>query len=75
MQERVLKCIELLKELNGDYTRSLISGTLASMPKSPIGVLEAACLSFKTDDATVESCLNSANKRRRFNNTTFDLET
>ncbi|GJW64810.1 cyclin, C-terminal domain-containing protein [Tanacetum coccineum] len=73
-KERVFKCIELLKELNGDYARSLMSGTLTSMPKSPIGVLEAACLSFKTDDATVESCLNSANKRRRLNNTTFDLE-
>ncbi|XP_071711597.1 cyclin-D4-1-like [Rutidosis leptorrhynchoides] len=64
-KESVLKCLELLKELNGDCTRSLMSGTFTSMPKSPIGVLEAACFSSKTDDST---------KRRRLNNTSFELK-
>lgn len=72
-KERVLKCLELLKGLKGDCTRSLMSGTLKSMPKSPIGVLEAACFSKKTDDSTVGSCPNSA-KRRRLNNTPFNLK-
>ncbi|KAI3776639.1 hypothetical protein L1987_46425 [Smallanthus sonchifolius] len=43
-KERVLKCMELLKELNGDCTMSFRGGTLASMPKSPTGVLEACML-------------------------------
>ncbi|XP_076931451.1 cyclin-D4-1-like [Bidens hawaiensis] len=63
----VLKCMELLKELNGDCTVSLMSGTLTSMPRSPTGVLEAACYSV------VGSCPNSF-KRRRLNNTPFNLE-
>ncbi|KAI3758313.1 hypothetical protein L6452_05872 [Arctium lappa] len=68
-KDRVLKCVELLK---GGCTMSLMSGT---MPKSPIGVLEAACFSYKTDDSdsAVGSCVNSA-KRRRLNITPFDLE-
>nr|XP_043617653.1 cyclin-D4-1-like [Erigeron canadensis] len=72
-EERVLKCIDFLKELNGKCTSSLRNSTLTSMPKSPIGVLEAACFSNKTDESTVESCLSSA-KKRRLDNTCFKLE-
>ncbi|KAJ9545358.1 hypothetical protein OSB04_025065 [Centaurea solstitialis] len=72
-KDRVLKCMELLK---GGCTLGSMSGTLtSSMPKSPIGVLEAAsCLSYKTDDSdsAVGSCVNSA-KRRRLNNSPFDI--
>ncbi|KAI3508848.1 hypothetical protein L1887_23868 [Cichorium endivia] len=54
-KEMVLECLEMLKELSGGCTRSLMSCTLTSMTKSPIGVLDAA-------------------KRRRLNNTPFDLK-
>ncbi|MFS7949212.1 putative cyclin domain-containing protein [Helianthus anomalus] len=63
-KERVLKCMELLKE--GDCTMSLRSGTLTSMPKSPTGVLEAACNRNRTGESVVGSCPNSF-KRRRLN--------
>ncbi|KAD4586105.1 hypothetical protein R6Q59_035522 [Mikania micrantha] len=36
-KEKILKCIELLKKFEGGCTRSLMSGTLTSMPESPIG--------------------------------------
>ncbi|KAF9621379.1 hypothetical protein IFM89_020392 [Coptis chinensis] len=60
--ERVLKCIKLIQDV------SLISGAIkvangASVPyvpQSPIGVLDAACLSYKSDDLTVGSCANSS---------------
>ncbi|GFS39561.1 cyclin d4;2 [Actinidia rufa] len=66
---RVLKCLELIQDL------ALISGTsnvasAASVPQSPIGVLDAACLSYKTDELTVGSYANSSHsspdtKRRK----------
>ncbi|XP_057491043.1 cyclin-D4-1-like [Actinidia eriantha] len=66
---RVLKCLELIQDL------ALISGTsnvasASSVPQSPIGVLDAACLSYKTDELTVGSCANSSHsipdtKRRK----------
>ncbi|KAL7584266.1 hypothetical protein Lser_V15G44539 [Lactuca serriola] len=54
-KERVLECVELLKELSGGCTMSLTSGTLTSMTKSPIGVLEAANLCYSAKDSAVES--------------------
>uniref|UniRef100_A0A5B6YUA8 Putative cyclin-D2-1 n=1 Tax=Davidia involucrata TaxID=16924 RepID=A0A5B6YUA8_DAVIN len=56
---RVLKCLELIQDL------TLISGSStnvasASVPQSPVGVLDAACLSYKSDDITVGSCANSS---------------
>lgn len=65
----MLRCIQLIQD------SSLINGTVGlvqSVPQSPIGVLDAACLSYKTDDTTVGSCANSShsnsdNKRRRLN--------
>ncbi|KVH99679.1 cyclin-D4-1-like [Cynara cardunculus var. scolymus] len=60
-KERVLKCVEMVNVLNGGCTKSIKSGTL---PQSPIGVLEAASLSYnKSDDSTTS-------KRRRLNNRT-----
>ncbi|KAL6225113.1 hypothetical protein ACLB2K_003965 [Fragaria x ananassa] len=73
-KERVLKCVELIKDL------SLISGsanrgstTASSVPQSPVGVLDASCLSYKSDEFTVGSCANSSHcspdiKRRKPDN-------
>lgn len=63
-------CIQLIHDLsliNGS------SGSIQSVPQSPIGVLDAACLSYKSDDTTVGSCVNSSShsstdtKRRKLN--------
>ncbi|XWS21430.1 hypothetical protein CRYUN_Cryun30bG0054200 [Craigia yunnanensis] len=74
-KERVMKCVELVHDL------SLVGGSVKegnapvpSVPHSPIGVLDAACLSYKSDDTTVGSCANSSHthsspniKRRKLN--------
>ncbi|KAH7524309.1 cyclin-D4-2 [Ziziphus jujuba] len=70
-KERVLKCIQLIHDLSLINNGS--SGSIQSVPKSPIGVLDAACLSYKSDDTTVGSCANSSShtstvtKRRKLN--------
>ncbi|CAK9186419.1 unnamed protein product [Ilex paraguariensis] len=70
---RVLKCLELIQHLTlisgSTITNAAISSVL-SLPHSPIGVLEAACLSYKSDERTVGSCPNSSHnspgtKRRK----------
>ncbi|XWS23961.1 hypothetical protein CRYUN_Cryun28dG0060500 [Craigia yunnanensis] len=76
LKERVTKCVELVHDL------SLVGGSvkggntsIPSVPQSPIGVLDAACLSCKSDDTTtVGSCANSSHthsnritKRRKLN--------
>nr|XP_043607729.1 cyclin-D4-1-like [Erigeron canadensis] len=61
-KERTLKCVELVNELSGGRTKSIKSGTV---PRSPVGVLEASCFSYnKSEDSGVES---TASKRRRLN--------
>lgn len=60
-----MKCVELIQDL------TLVSGTSAttaaaaatSVPQTPNGVLEAACLSYKSGEGTVPSCQNA--KRRK----------
>lgn len=68
-KERVLKCVELIRDL------SLIKvggNNFASfVPQSPIGVLDAGCMSFKSDELTNGSCPNSSHsspsaKRMKF---------
>ncbi|KAJ8551645.1 hypothetical protein K7X08_021660 [Anisodus acutangulus] len=59
-KDRVMKCLELIQDL------TLVSGTsaataAASVPQSPNGVLEAACLTYKSGEGTVGSCPNSSN--------------
>ncbi|KAG5543802.1 hypothetical protein RHGRI_016528 [Rhododendron griersonianum] len=78
-KERVIKCVEMIQET------SLISATMKgtsasnqSVPQSPIGVLDAACMSYKSDDTTVGSCANSTHntpdtKRRKLNRP-FEVE-
>ncbi|XP_071737660.1 cyclin-D3-1-like isoform X2 [Rutidosis leptorrhynchoides] len=58
-KERVLKCMEVVSR---GCTMSFVSGTMTSFPESPIGVLEAATLSYKTDDSP------TCSKRRKLNN-------
>lgn len=61
LQERVLKCLELIKDLSLIKVAASL-GTKSSapfMPQSPIGVLDAGCLSSKSDELTVGSCPNS----------------
>ncbi|WCJ31961.1 CYCLIN D4 1 [Euphorbia peplus] len=75
-KERVIKIIEVIKDLSMRGR----SGSVSSVPESPNGVLEAACLclSYKTDDittSTVGSCANSSshnNKRRKQQATPLD---
>ncbi|TYH38231.1 hypothetical protein ES332_D12G097000v1 [Gossypium tomentosum] len=75
---RVLKCVELMKDLtfiNGDAAKTANVATQHSsvftVPQSPIGVLDAAaCLSYKSDEIAVGSCANSSHsspdiKRRK----------
>ncbi|XP_057489860.1 cyclin-D4-1-like isoform X2 [Actinidia eriantha] len=74
-KENVVKCVELIHE--SSLTSGSIKGLSASipfLPQSPIGVLDAACLSYKTDETTVGSCANSFDhnsspntKRRKLN--------
>ncbi|XP_062006339.1 cyclin-D2-1 [Rosa rugosa] len=71
---RVLKCVELIKDLSlisGSANRG--SASASSMPQSPVGVLDAACLSYKSDEFTFGSCANSSHsspdiKRRKPDN-------
>ncbi|KAL3514249.1 hypothetical protein ACH5RR_026966 [Cinchona calisaya] len=68
-KDKVIKCVELIKGLSS--LRDFSSASAPSVPQSPIGVLDAACFSCKTDDAAaVGSCTSSSHsspiaKRRR----------
>lgn len=72
VQDRVLKCIELLNESS--------NASVAFLPQSPIGVLDAsACLSYKSDETKIGSCTNSSHdspdsKRRKLNRWTDPME-
>ncbi|KAJ4962597.1 hypothetical protein NE237_022536 [Protea cynaroides] len=71
-KERVMECVELIRNvllICGSV--KLASSSAPSVPQSPIGVLDAACLSYKTNE-TVGSCANSSlttpdTKRRKLN--------
>ncbi|KAE8701722.1 bHLH143 protein [Hibiscus syriacus] len=68
-KERVMKCVKLLHEV------SLVKIGNGSLPQSPIGVLDAACFSYKTEDSETTTVGSSANssltspstKRRKLN--------
>ncbi|CAH8326193.1 unnamed protein product [Eruca vesicaria subsp. sativa] len=82
-QERVDECLNLMRNLIGEEVKGSLSPQQPRLvarvvPVSPVGVLEATCLSYKSDERTVESCTNSSqsspdttnnnnnsNKRRR----------
>ncbi|KAJ0233406.1 Cyclin-D2-1 [Hirschfeldia incana] len=74
-QERVNVCLNLMRNLTGegvvdDATLSPQQPRLVGrvVPVSPIGVLEATCLSYKSDERTVESCTNSSQSSPDTNN-------
>ncbi|KAK1396037.1 Cyclin-D4-1 like [Heracleum sosnowskyi] len=77
-KDRVAKCVELIKRssssslsaINSNGSNGLIQ---SSLPQSPIGVIDAACISYKSDE-TVGTCVNSSHysettKRRKLNQT------
>ncbi|PIA56289.1 hypothetical protein AQUCO_00700551v1 [Aquilegia coerulea] len=73
-KERVLKCIEFIRNVSliSESMKGAHSASVPSVPQSPIGVLDAACLSYKSDEVTVGSCANSSHstpeaKRRKLN--------
>ncbi|KAF7829992.1 cyclin-D4-2 isoform X1 [Senna tora] len=74
-KERVLKCIKIVQELSSNSSSISTSSSASSVPQSPIGVLDAACLSYKSDDINDASCANSSHnnspdaKRRKLNKT------
>ncbi|XP_074369858.1 cyclin-D4-1-like [Apium graveolens] len=73
-KDKLVKCVELIKKsppslsaIGSSGPNGLIS---SSLPRSPSGVLDAgACLSYRSADSTVGSCLNSSyyaeNTKRR----------
>ncbi|PRQ21284.1 putative cyclin A2 [Rosa chinensis] len=73
-KERVVKCVNVIQDaglMSGAFKNG--SGSVQSVPQSPIGVLDVACFSYKSDDhTTVGSCANSFHngsdtKRRKLN--------
>ncbi|KAK7301125.1 hypothetical protein RJT34_11986 [Clitoria ternatea] len=82
-KERVLKCVTMIQELSPnsgsarDTTSASLSVSVPFVPQSPIGVLEDACFSYKSDDTITNagSCANPSDnnspdaKRRKLNKT------
>ncbi|KAL1821817.1 hypothetical protein ACET3Z_016686 [Daucus carota] len=73
-KDKLVKCVELIKRSSPSFSAFRSSGPNglipSSLPRSPSGVLDAAaCLSYRSDDSTVESCLSSShyaeNTKRR----------
>ncbi|XP_042028048.1 cyclin-D4-1-like [Salvia splendens] len=76
-KERVVKCFKMIQEckssMRGITTTSAtsVAAAMANVaPRSPNGVLDAACLSYKTHEPTVGSCPTSSHtspitKRRK----------
>ncbi|GJN10993.1 hypothetical protein PR202_ga29150 [Eleusine coracana subsp. coracana] len=61
-KEMVVRCYELM--LGQALVKRRHNGS-PSVPQSPIGVLDAACFCFRSDDATLGSSQSHNNKRRR----------
>lgn len=55
LQEMIARCYELLLKKRGNFSASL------SAPLSPIGVLDVACFSFRSDDTTLGSSPSNNN--------------
>lgn len=71
-----MKCLELIQKLSlpSDFVKVPIA---SSVPQSPIGVLDAACLCYRTDGSGVESCANSSRSspvKRRKLNTPYEVD-
>ncbi|PIN15382.1 G1/S-specific cyclin D [Handroanthus impetiginosus] len=62
-KDRVVKCLELIQEMKSIRSSATNVGNASissSEPHSPNGVLDAACLSYRTDGKTVGSCPSSS---------------
>ncbi|KAF7829294.1 cyclin-D4-2-like isoform X1 [Senna tora] len=60
-EKRVKKCVELIRDLSLiSVSANLGRNLVAMVPQSPDGVLDGACLSYKSDELTVGSCRNSS---------------
>jgi len=77
-QERVLKCVKMIQELSsksGSAKDAIPSVSVPTVPQSPIGVLNNACFSYKSDDPNAAPCANSSHndspdaKRRKLDKT------
>lgn len=71
-----MKCVKLIQELSSNSGSAKdVSASVPCVPESPIGVLEGACFSYKSDDTNAPSCANSSQnnspdaKRRKLNKT------
>ncbi|KAG6498530.1 cyclin-D3-1-like [Zingiber officinale] len=63
-KEEVLKCFQVIKDKVLMTSQSgNVSSSISYVPRSPFGVLDAACLSNKSDDTIVVS--SPASKRRK----------
>lgn len=61
-----MECFKMIHKLSSNRRSPCV-------PQSPIGALEAACFSYKSDDSNGGSCANSSHdgpeaKRRKLNN-------
>ncbi|URE31396.1 Cyclin, C-terminal domain [Musa troglodytarum] len=72
VKEGVLRCHEMIQDLMAARKKPLeiLSPSVSSLPQSPVGVLDAACLSYKIDDTVSGSHATSdydspASKRRK----------
>lgn len=81
-KDKVMKCLELIQDLSlpSNFVKPPpIASSIPSVPQSPIGVLDAACLSYRTDDSGgVRSCTNSSHNspvKRRKLNTPYEVDT
>ncbi|TQE06897.1 hypothetical protein C1H46_007535 [Malus baccata] len=74
VKERVAKCVNLIHDMTlmSGTPMKEASGVAQSGTQSPIGVLDAGCFSYKSEETTVGSCVNSFHsssdsKRRKLN--------
>lgn len=76
-QEGVLRCYEVIQDMMfvRNSAHKMVRPSGSSVPQSPIGVLDAACLSCKRDVSTAGShatCHDSpASKRRKLNSSSI----
>ncbi|XP_074556315.1 cyclin-D3-1-like [Curcuma longa] len=71
VKERVFRCYKVIQDSIGtrNMSHELASSSARTIPQSPIGVLDAACLSYKSDDTAAGSfasrCRDSPAVKRR----------
>lgn len=80
-KERVLRCYEMIKEEIINSSEDSMSGftSVLSLPQSPIGVLDAASLSYKRDELASDSqssrqLSSPAAKRRKISRSYISLK-